>query len=84
MTGHLKEAGLRILAPTNRNYIQRLINASKQAHLCKAHGHQSLNSRCSGRQYKDRCLTWGDLGIGLINSEKSAEVIVLRVTSKDC
>lgn len=76
----LKEAGLRKLALTNRNWIQRLIAEGKQTHLCETHGQQTAISRFSRCQWKERCLTWGGLEPYGLRIEKSAEPIVVGRT----
>jgi len=73
----LKEAGLQTLALTNRNRISRPIEVCKQAHHCKAHGQQASVGRYGRSQWKDKCLTRGDLGLYELGAEKSAEAVVL-------
>ena len=76
MIVHLKEARLQIPVLTNRNGIQRLVREGKQAHLCEARSQQSRMGRCRSDRMKDKCFTWGDLGLYELQIEKSAEVIV--------
>ena len=45
---------------------------SKQAHLCKALDQQILISRCRRFQPKVSAITWGDLGLHELETEKSA------------
>ncbi len=64
---HLKEARLQNTVLTNRNGIRRPFREGKQAHLCKARSQQSFSGRCRRDRMKDKCLTWGDLGIDLVS-----------------
>ncbi|KYG82904.1 hypothetical protein AWW67_05610 [Roseivirga seohaensis] len=76
----MKEARLQIPVLTNRNGIRRPFREGEQAHLCEALGQQSLFGRCRRNWKKEYVLTWGDLGLHELETEKSAEVIVVNRT----
>ena len=82
----LKEARLQTPVPTNRtgssgDRIQRLYRSDEVTHHTDVQGRytvKSLCSRSSGYWGKEYVLTWGDLSLYELLTEKSAEVIVLN------
>ena len=70
-------AGLQNPVLTNRNSIRRPNREGEQAHLCNVRNQQSLLGRCCRNRRKEYVLTWGDLGLHVMETEKSAEPIVV-------
>jgi len=86
----LKEAGLQNPVPTNRNWIQRPVGSDEVAQpvpqggiILTSKGWGTIKyptGRSSGYWVKEYVLTWGDLGLHEMETEKSAEPIVVGGT----
>ena len=76
----MKEARLQNPVPTNRNWIRGWSGRMRWHIILTSKGWETIKclaGRSSGYWGKEYVLTWGDLGLHELETEKSADVIVV-------